>query len=73
MLFGTFLSSVVATGFGNLYTGSTNNPTLAASWAWWIIGGIAQTTNQAAGTLNLSDQPWLLRNRGTARERVRQQ
>jgi hypothetical protein len=65
-LFGTFLSFVAATGFGNLYTGSTNNPTLAASWAWWIIGGIAQTTNQAAGTLNNSDQPWMLRNRGTA-------
>lgn len=63
-LFGTFLSFVAATSFGNLYTGSTNNPTLAASWAWWIIGGIAQITNQAA--LNLADQPWMLRNRGTA-------
>jgi hypothetical protein len=64
VLFGTTLSSVG--NFGNLYTGSTNNPASAASWAWWVIAGNAQTTNQAAGAINFADQPWLIRNRGTA-------
>jgi hypothetical protein len=60
ILYGTALS-----GDGNIYSGSTTNPASAASWAWWVVGGVAQKTNFNA-TLNNSDQPWLIRNRGTS-------
>jgi hypothetical protein len=74
VVFGSILTNrFVSNGMGgfnsadrsNVFSGSTNNPTLAASWAWFIIAGNAQRTNQAAGSVNNADQPWLLRNRGT--------
>jgi hypothetical protein len=65
VLFGAFLThNFTLDDFDNVWSGSTNNPTAAASWAWWIIGGNAQRTNP--GAVNNADQPWLLRNRGTA-------
>jgi hypothetical protein len=71
VLFGTFLTHDFGPPGGpdndtdNVFSGSTNNPTNAASWAWWIIAGNAQRTNEVAAAQNNADQPWLLRNRGT--------
>ena len=60
-LFGTLMTS----GGTNVYTGSTTDPANAAAWTWWTVGGVAQKTNLSATSLDTSDQPWLLRNRGT--------
>jgi hypothetical protein len=66
VLFGAFLTHDFSVNdTDNVYSGSMNNPTLGASWAWWLIGGNAQRTDTAAGAQNNTDQPWLLRNRGT--------
>jgi hypothetical protein len=56
VLFGAILAD-------DILSGSTTDPTSSGSWAWWIIGGVAQKTNLASTD---ADQPWLLRNRGTA-------
>ena len=61
VLFGAFL-----TGETNVYSGSTTNPASAASWAWWLSGGVAQKTNQVVSSVNNADQPWLVYNRGTS-------
>jgi hypothetical protein len=53
-LSGTFLTST------DVYTGTTDNPANAASWRWFVIGGVTQRTN-LSGTS--PDQPWLLVNR----------
>jgi hypothetical protein len=53
-LSGTFLTTTA------VYTGTTNHPANAASWRWFVIGGVTQTTN-LSGTS--PDQPWLLVNR----------
>jgi hypothetical protein len=68
VLFGTFLTASSGADFGatNVYSGSTTNPASAASWAWWTFFGVAQMTNRVATSVNNSDQPWLLYNRGTA-------
>jgi hypothetical protein len=68
VLFGTFLTATFppAAANDNVYSGSTNNPASAASWAWWVVGGVAQMTNLAATSITNADQPWLLRNRGTS-------
>jgi hypothetical protein len=58
ILFGTIL---VGGGPSFVYSGSTTNPASSASWAWWLIGGVAQPTESSASP----DQPWLVRNRGT--------
>ena len=64
VLFGSILTEIPATGFGNIYTGSTTNPKNAASWKWFTTFGNAQLTNEAADALDMSDQPWMLHNRG---------
>jgi hypothetical protein len=61
VLFGTFLTTET-----NVYTGSTTDPANAASWSWWLSGGVAQRTNRVASSVNNADQPWLLHNRGTS-------
>jgi hypothetical protein len=59
VLFGSVL-----TGTLNIFTGSTTDPTNAASWSYFTPTlGNAQRTNQSA--LNNADQPWMLHNRGT--------
>jgi hypothetical protein len=65
VLFGSILTEIPATGFGNIYTGPTTNPKNAASWKWFTTFGNAQLTNEAADALDMSDQPWMLHNRGT--------
>jgi hypothetical protein len=60
VLFGTFLADNNVTGI--VFSGSTTNPTLAGSWAWWTSGGVAQQTDLNSTN---ADQPWLLYNRGT--------
>jgi hypothetical protein len=62
-LFGTFLTFDGTNT--NVYSGSTTNTASAASWSWWLVGGVAQKTNLAATSINNADQPWLLYNRGT--------
>jgi hypothetical protein len=60
VLFGSVLTNTL-----NIFTGSTTNPTNAASWSYFTPTlGNAQPTNQSAP--NNSDQPWMLHNRGTA-------
>src|SRR6266508_3470768 len=68
VLYGTFLTSLPTsptTSDTNVYSGSTTNPASAASWSWWVSGGVAQKTNSVATSINNADQPWLLHNRGT--------
>jgi hypothetical protein len=68
VLFGTFLTGTFPPNppNNNVYSGSTTNPASAASWAWWVVSGVAQMTNRAASSVTNADQPWLLYNRGTA-------
>jgi len=68
VLFGTFVTATFPPNpaNNNVYSGSTTNPASAASWAWWVVGGVAQMTNLAPSSVTNADQPWLLYNRGTA-------
>src|SRR5262249_11414628 len=59
-LSGTFLSFSPT----NVYSGTTTNPTVAAAWNWFLVGGVAQRTNSTG--INNADQPWLLVNRDPA-------
>jgi hypothetical protein len=66
-LYGTFLTCTPATppatgcASNTVVTGSTSDPTSAASWSW--NGNPAQLTS---GTRTNTDQPWLLVNRDSA-------
>jgi sRNA-binding regulator protein Hfq len=60
VLYGAFLTG----GPENIYTGSTTNPASAAAWSWWLVGGVAQSSNSVATSIGNADQPWLLRNNG---------
>jgi hypothetical protein len=57
-LSGTFLKS------GDIYSGTTTNPTSSAAWGWLASMGVAVPTNSTG--IGNSDQPWLLVNRDTA-------
>jgi hypothetical protein len=58
-LSGTFLVT-------DVFTGTTEKPANAASWKWFVIGGVTQRTN-LSGTS--PDQPWLLVNRDAISKR----
>ena len=61
-LFGTILSSEPP--FGNVYSGTTKDPTNAADWNWLVINGVTQrTNNNVPSSFGNADQPWLLVNR----------
>lgn len=45
----------------DLYSGTTDTPSDAARWNWFVVNGITQTTNLFG--LGNADQPWLLVNR----------
>ena len=57
-LSGTFLKS------GDIYSGTTTNPTSSAAWGWLTSMGVAVRTNSTG--FGNADQPWLLVNRDTA-------
>jgi len=57
-LSGTFLKS------GDIYSGTTTDPTSSAAWGWLTSMGVAVRTNSTG--IGNSDQPWLLVNRDTA-------
>jgi hypothetical protein len=49
---------------GNVVSGTTTDPANAASWAYLLLAGITQLTNNLVPTsIGNSDQPWLLVNR----------
>ena len=52
---GTFLTSV------DIFSGTTNDPTMSNVWNWLVQMGLAQRTNNV--TTTGIDQPWLLVNR----------
>jgi hypothetical protein len=63
-LYGTFLA--FSSSVSEVYSGSTTDPTSAASWSWFTTGGpaTAQVTDiNSGGTPHSVDQPWLLVNR----------
>ncbi len=48
---------------GNVVSGTTTDPANAASWAYLLLAGITQLTNNLVPTsIGNSDQPWLLVN-----------
>jgi hypothetical protein len=49
--------------FPDIFTGGTFNPTSAAAWNWFLVGGDAQPTNLENAQPPDVDQPWLLVNR----------
>ena len=52
---------------GNVVSGTTTDPANAASWAYLLLAGITQLTNNLVPTsIGNSDQPWLLVNRDPA-------
>jgi hypothetical protein len=57
-LSGTFLKS------GDIYSGTTTDPTSSAAWSWLTSMGVAVRTNSTG--IGNADQPWLLVNRDTA-------
>jgi uncharacterized repeat protein (TIGR01451 family) len=49
---------------GNVVSGTTTDPANAGSWAYLLLAGITQLTNNLVPTsIGSSDQPWLLVNR----------
>lgn len=58
-LYGTFLLDDGTNT--NIVTGSTTDPSQAASWSWNTPSGVTQLTN--AAHQNNADQPWLIVNR----------
>src|SRR5262245_1227862 len=60
---GNDVSGAILSSETNVYSGTTDDPTMAAVWEWLVINGVTQrTNNNVPSSFGNADQPWLLVN-----------
>ncbi len=60
---GNDVSGAILSSETNVYSGTTDDPTMAAVWEWLVINGVTQrTNNNVPSSFGNTDQPWLLVN-----------